>query len=135
MFGGGLLDPLATHGELVCSQVHEVERVRDRPRRRPSLGGRRVKAGEPVHGHYLDPITERLFTSLDPLGHGLRRATLDRVEQPARVGASDHRGQIGQDGHKQAAAIAPDVPPLVLVHPKHADALEVAGPVVGQSGS
>lgn len=94
-----------------------------------------MKAGEPVHGHYLDPITERLFTSLDPIGHGLRRATLDRVEQPARVGANDHRGQIDQDGLEQAAAIAPDVPPLVLVHPKHADALEVAGPVVGQSGS
>ena len=130
--GGGLLDALAAHGELVCGQVHDVEGDHHRTNRRHGLGGGGVVAGEPVYGDDLDAVAERPVTSVEPVGHGFRRAALNHVQHAGRAGAIDHRGEVDQHGHERAAAIAADMLPLVLVHPEHAYALEVAGLVVDQ---
>src|SRR5699024_12730245 len=78
--GCGLLDALAAHGELVCREVDDVERIHHRPSRGDCLGGGRVVAGEPVHRHHLDPVPKGLVTGVEPVGEDLGRTAGDHVQ-------------------------------------------------------
>src|SRR5699024_7963534 len=66
--GGGLLDALAAHGELVRGQVHHVEGIHDRARCRYGVRGGGVVAGEPVHRDNLDSVAECLVAGIEPVG-------------------------------------------------------------------
>jgi hypothetical protein len=88
------------------------------------LGGGGFEAGEPVHRHDLDPVTELGALLLQPGGEDLFGSAFDHVQQPGRAGAVADRGEV--DDHGDVLVPAAGVSPAVLVDPDHLHAVEAA---------
>ncbi|TDO56678.1 hypothetical protein EV651_11265 [Kribbella sp. VKM Ac-2571] len=119
-----LLDPAAALIERVAGQVHDVEGVHDRDRVGQFLGGGGLEPGEPVHRDHLHRQAPGLGAVGEPGLEGLLGAALDHVEQPGRTGAVADASEV--DDHRHVFVPAARVPPDVLVHADHGNAVEPA---------
>lgn len=124
---GVLLDPLAGHSQLVGSQMHDVEGVHHLPGLRQLLGGGRMVAGEPIHGHDFHPVAEGLLPGGKPATQRLSGPSRDHVQQSRWPGAVHVRGQIDDDGDKAGTTVAAAVFPLVLIHTQNPHADQMGG--------
>jgi hypothetical protein len=89
------------------------------------------RVGQPhaatVHRDHLDPVSPGRLAGGQPLPERLRGAAGDHVQQPRRPGAVVDRREV--DDHGDGLVAAAGVPPAVLIHADHGDAVEPVGVV------